>query len=204
MTLEDIKEEIAISWGYENWNMAPSTEEIFDAIAEAYAKLRVEEAVSEGDLKAKEPAKGICVSCELEKETHEMCMPCAIKLGLENPEVEAKEERPKLNPYGGDLNIERIKAYRSLHDKYIISEVTVGEIFCAGMDWMKQKYDENITSEVSTHKEWIPVTERLPLRGDRIEALDRFTLKTWQVIIIYDRDIPTEGLSIATDWRYIT
>ena len=44
--------------------------------------------------------------------------------------------------YVGELNAERIKAYRFEAEKYYIEEGTVGKIFCAGANWYKSKCNE--------------------------------------------------------------
>ena len=46
--------------------------------------------------------------------------------------------------YSGELNTERIKAYRLLHEHYNIEEGTVRDIFCKGADWYKQKAEGNV------------------------------------------------------------
>jgi hypothetical protein len=45
--------------------------------------------------------------------------------------------------YAGELNTERIKAYRLLHEQYNLEEGTVRDIFCKGADWYKQKAEGN-------------------------------------------------------------
>ena len=45
--------------------------------------------------------------------------------------------------YAGELNTERIKAYRLLHEQYNLEEGTVRDIFCKGADWYKQKVEGN-------------------------------------------------------------
>lgn len=39
------------------------------------------------------------------------------------------------DPYSGELNTKRIRAYKVLAQQYNISELTVGKIFCEGIDW---------------------------------------------------------------------
>ena len=46
--------------------------------------------------------------------------------------------------YAGELNTERIKAYRLLHEQYNLEEGTVRDIFCKGADWYKQKAEGNV------------------------------------------------------------
>ena len=41
--------------------------------------------------------------------------------------------------YAGQLNTERIKAYRLLHEQYNLEEGTVRDIFCKGADWYKEQ-----------------------------------------------------------------
>ena len=41
--------------------------------------------------------------------------------------------------YAGELNTERIKAYRLLHEQYNLEEGTVRDIFCKGADWYKEQ-----------------------------------------------------------------
>ena len=41
--------------------------------------------------------------------------------------------------YAGQLNIDRIKAYRLLHKQYNLEEGTVRDIFCKGADWYKEQ-----------------------------------------------------------------
>lgn len=48
------------------------------------------------------------------------------------------------NHYEGQLNIDRIKAYKKLAKEYNISELTVGLIFCKGIDWYIAKLKENV------------------------------------------------------------
>ena len=48
--------------------------------------------------------------------------------------------------YAGELNTERIKAYRLLHEQYNLDEGTVRDIFCKGADWYKEKCDNANTS----------------------------------------------------------
>lgn len=49
---------------------------------------------------------------------------------------------PLPDHYAGELNTERIKAYRFEAEKYHIHEDTVGKIWCAGADWYKSKCNE--------------------------------------------------------------
>ena len=41
--------------------------------------------------------------------------------------------------YAGELNTQRIKAYRLLHEQYNLEEGTVKDIFCKGADWYKEQ-----------------------------------------------------------------
>lgn len=42
-----------------------------------------------------EGSKGICVSCDQEKEVYELCLECAVKLGHDNPKPTAVAEPVK-------------------------------------------------------------------------------------------------------------
>lgn len=46
-------------------------------------------------------------------------------------------EGKKDDPYSGEMNTKRIAAYKKLADDYNLSEGTVRDIFCAGIDWYK-------------------------------------------------------------------
>ena len=46
-----------------------------------------------------------------------------------------KDKDSKLDIYAGELNTERIKAYRKLYELYNLEETTIAKIFCAGADW---------------------------------------------------------------------
>lgn len=41
--------------------------------------------------------------------------------------------------YAGELNTNRIKAYKMLHEQYNLEEGTVRDIFCNGADWYKEQ-----------------------------------------------------------------
>lgn len=43
------------------------------------------------------------------------------------------------NPFNGDMNFRRIKAYIALAEEYNISERTVGEIFTKGVEWYRKE-----------------------------------------------------------------
>ena len=49
---------------------------------------------------------------------------------------------PLLDHYEGELNTERIKAYRFEAEKWNLHEDSIGKIFCAGADWYKSKCNE--------------------------------------------------------------
>lgn len=48
----------------------------------------------------------------------------------------------KIDIYSGELNEERIKAYKHLAEAYNVSESTIRNIFCLGADWALQKVEE--------------------------------------------------------------
>ena len=49
---------------------------------------------------------------------------------------------PLPDHYEGELNTERIKAYRFEAEKWNLHEDSIGKIFCAGADWYKSKCNE--------------------------------------------------------------
>lgn len=46
--------------------------------------------------------------------------------------------------YSMELNTERIKAYKLLAEQYNISEGTVRDIFCSGLDWYKKEAEKQL------------------------------------------------------------
>ena len=58
----------------------------------------------------------------------------------------ASQVAEAVDVYSGDLNTERIKQYRLLHEQYNISESTVRDIFCKGIDWYKSQLHQPYSS----------------------------------------------------------
>lgn len=64
---------------------------------------------------------------------------------LENITIKGeKKAKPTIlpDPYAKELNAQRIAAYRALAKEYNISESSVRDIFCKGVDWYKKVAEE--------------------------------------------------------------
>jgi hypothetical protein len=62
-----------------------------------------------------------------------------LKLALKRLFCKTDVSKSLPDHYAGELNTNRIKAYRLLHEQYNLEEGTVRDIFCKGADWYKEQ-----------------------------------------------------------------